>query len=251
MNTTAVYFSPTYTTKNLAQQVARGINPASEYIDIAKKEVEEHTFNQDDVVIFGVPTYGGRVPQLASENLIKFKGNNTKAVIIATYGNREYEDTLVELEDIVSAQGFIVVGAAAFIAQHTYYKEAGYGRPEIEDLQQASAFGNDIKNKIENNIVNDLNIKGNRPYKELSLASGRVLVNEKCIYCGSCAIQCPTDAIPKDAPDTTNLVDCIGCGRCISLCPTKARYFPEVFLEKIESFLIKTASGHKENEFFI
>jgi hypothetical protein len=45
--------------------------------------------------------YAGRISADAKFRLQRIKANNTQAVIVVMYGNREYEDALLELNDIV------------------------------------------------------------------------------------------------------------------------------------------------------
>ena len=72
----------------------------------------------DEALVVGVPSYSGRVPAQASQQLLRVKGDGSPAIIVCFYGNRDYEDTLVELKDLQTANGFRIVSAAAFIARH-------------------------------------------------------------------------------------------------------------------------------------
>ena len=47
-----------------------------------------------------MPVYAGRVPALAVERLKGIKTSGVKCVIVAVYGNRAYEDALVEMQDV-------------------------------------------------------------------------------------------------------------------------------------------------------
>ena len=46
-----------------------------------------------------MPSYAGLAPQVALDRLAKINAHNCKCVIVAVYGNRAYEDTLVQMED--------------------------------------------------------------------------------------------------------------------------------------------------------
>lgn len=39
------------------------------------------------------------MPGIALERMNKFKGNHAKAILVVSYGNRAFEDTLKELAD--------------------------------------------------------------------------------------------------------------------------------------------------------
>ncbi len=58
------------------------------------------------LTIIGVPVYTGRVALEAVRGIQRFKAKNAPAVLVVVYGNREYEDALLELQDIVVEAGF-------------------------------------------------------------------------------------------------------------------------------------------------
>ena len=48
-------------------------------------------------------------------------------------------------------------------------------------------------------------------------------ITDDCISCGSCAAECPANAISEG--DTTYVIDpdlCLECGACASVCPNDA-----------------------------
>ncbi len=49
------------------------------------------------------------------------------------------------------------------------------------------------------------------------------VINDECVACGTCAEECPEDAI-KEAGDVY-VIDqdkCVECGACVEVCPTEA-----------------------------
>ena len=59
--------------------------------------------------------FAPRVAETAMERLGKIRGKQVPAILIVVYGNRDYEDALIELRDYACEAGFIPVAAAAFI----------------------------------------------------------------------------------------------------------------------------------------
>ena len=114
-----VHFSPTQTTARVLQAIARGMAQSATELDIAHQIDATKEFAQNEVVVVGVPVYGGRVPALAAQRLAHLRGNGTPAVAVVVYGNRAYEDALLELQQLLTAQGFEVMAAAAFIGEHS------------------------------------------------------------------------------------------------------------------------------------
>ena len=113
MSVYSIYFSPTNSTKEIVNLVANEFGSYQE-IDLSKKEdMVDQVFDADDVCVIGVPSYGGRVPGIALERMNKFKGNHAKAILVVSYGNRAFEDTLKELVDDLSKVNSFMVKVAS------------------------------------------------------------------------------------------------------------------------------------------
>ncbi|MDD3112620.1 MAG: ferredoxin, partial [Methanofollis liminatans] len=100
-----VYFSPTGTTKAVVQGIARGIDHGSvDVLDITRPDarVQPLETSENELLVVGVPVYMGRVPALVTEWLHAIAARNTPAVCVVVYGNRVYDDALIELEDILT-----------------------------------------------------------------------------------------------------------------------------------------------------
>ena len=127
------YFSPGNTTEKVLSQIASSFeNYPVESINLTSydERQQEHHFKENELLIIGVPAYGGRVPVPVVDALSRFSGLNTPVVLVATYGNRDIDDTLMELKKNVTDKGFIPIGAASFVCQHTFLKECAEGRPD-------------------------------------------------------------------------------------------------------------------------
>ena len=107
-------FSPTGGTEN----VAKLLMPDNEIISLLHP-VEGRAFTENDTVLIAVPSYCGRVPGPVVERLQVFGGNGARAILLCAYGNRQYDDTLSELQDTANALGFKVVAAMAIVTEHS------------------------------------------------------------------------------------------------------------------------------------
>ncbi len=122
-----MYFSPTATTKTIVETIGHrlveknGIEQGK-IVDFTLPKQRETgvTFKSNDILLIGVPVYSGRVPNILLSYLNTIKGNNTLAIPIVLYGNREYEDALLELNDILIENGFNVIAGGAFIGEHSF-----------------------------------------------------------------------------------------------------------------------------------
>lgn len=97
--------------------------PCNELLEIPK----------DDVLLFSMPVYGGVIPQLCAHMAENIKGDNTLAVIAAVYGNRHYDDALLQMKDLLTKQGFVVIAAGAFLAEHSIFPSVASERPDEKD----------------------------------------------------------------------------------------------------------------------
>ena len=250
--TYAIYFSPTYTSKKSAVSIARGLEGELSEIDLTlAKTIPEMTFDRHDVVVFGFPVYGGRILHDALERIKSYHGDHTTCVITVTYGNRHYDDALLELFNAVKAQGFIPIAGAALVGEHTY-GHIQVGRPNRDDLYRDELFGSLVRLKIKNDNFSFVSVPGKYPYKEGGQGgSFRPETNEACNHCGVCVNMCPANAISLDDCKTIS-DECIACFRCIRICPMHAKNMDnnEKYQEFAKAFSLKLAQP-RENEYFI
>ena len=121
MNYTSMIFSPTGGTEKVTAALTAAWGTASRVVDLtnAKTDFSSVVFQPEDVAVIAVPSYGGRVPGLAAERIRKVHGNRAHAVLVCVYGNRAYDDTLAELEDLAKASGFQITAAVAAVVAGT------------------------------------------------------------------------------------------------------------------------------------
>lgn len=259
-----IYYSPTGTSRKIVREIAAklNVNTVTEYdITMVKGEVNEEIVGTQ-LVIIGVPVYGGRVPIVAVEKLKKLRANNAPVVLVAVYGNRAYEDALVELRDIANGCGFTTIAAAAFIGEHSYSthdKPIAQGRPDAQDVIKCGEFAKQISAKWGEVQKTDrmpmLEIPGNFPYKERSKPAvliAPVTSIAECNICGVCVDLCPTNAISiENGILLTKSELCTWCCSCIKRCPNEARVFDNATICAIQNRLFTMCVDRKEPEFFV
>jgi len=255
MNTLQIVFSPTGGTKQVADTIAKAWEMPVNEIDLTNAEANYAAFSlkKDDIAMIAVPSYGGRVPSLATQRISKIRGNHAKCVVVCVYGNRAYEDTLIELNDIAVKSGFKVIAAVAAIAEHSIMHQYAAGRPDAADKHNLQFFAKKIMEKINSDAAETsaLQIPGNYPYKK---AGGVGLVpkaNNKCTNCKLCAENCPAQAISKENLKVTDSKKCISCMRCVVKCPESARKVNGAMVSAAALAMKKACSTRKENELYI
>lgn len=249
MNTfslTQAVFSPTGGTQRVADAISSGMLVST--VDLCAPVEELPLFTPLMAVM---PVYGGRLPVVAVERLRRIRGNGQAAVAVVVYGNRAYEDALLELKNELTACGFRVVAAAAFIAEHSIVRTIAAGRPNAEDLATAADFGKALAAKITAGTMTEVEVPGNYPYKDLPKMPVVPMVLDSCRGCARCARLCPVGAIPSSAPHTTDASKCILCMRCAAVCFRHSRLLPPPVLEMMTQKLNAVASEPKQPEIFI
>lgn len=255
MNTIQIVFSPTGGTAAAADAVTASWPEPGTTIDLTdtKLDYSAISIQPDDLVLIAMPSYGGRAPGLAMRRLSLISGNGAKCAILCVYGNRAYEDTLLELSDAAKDCGFTVIGATVAVAQHSIIPDVAAGRPDASDLQELTLFGREILEKAEKGgSPVAAQIPGSRPYKKsASMPPFIPKATRACNSCGTCAANCPTGAIDKEHPRKGDSSSCVSCMRCVKICPNDARKVNGALLAVASMALKRAAAGHKDNELYL
>ncbi len=246
-----IYFSPTGGTKKVADLLISKISKDYINIDLCK-DIDNISLSNNDLCLISVPSFSGRVPSTAIQRINKIIGNNTKAILNCVYGNREWEDTLTELQDTLEAQGFICVAGVAAVAEHSIFRQFANGRPNLEDINELIEFANKINDKLNINVFDKLDLPGNHNnYKELKKNTLIPQADNTCILCGLCANECPSQAIDLNNLKASNPDKCISCMRCVFICPNHSRDFNKEFMDDKASRMAPLLSGYKKNYLFL
>ena len=140
----------------------------------------------EDICMVSVPSYGGRVPAVATERIKKIDGCGARAVLNCVYGNREWEDTLTELQDVLEEAGFKCVAAAAAVAEHSIFRQYAAGRPDAEDAAQLADFAEQIQEKLDSGETSMPELAGSHgTYKEYNGVPFKPEGDERCTGCGT------------------------------------------------------------------
>lgn len=248
MNVVEIIFSPTGGTEKVAHILGKQLGDNTVKIDLsdAKTDFSLCTISKEDQVLIAMPSFGGRAPAVAIERLKQITGNGAKCTLVCVYGNRAYEDTLVEMEDAAKECGFRVVAAVAAVAEHSILSQYATGRPDASDKAQLAYFAARIAGK-DSEIAS---LPGNRPYKKSGGAGLVPKPTKECVKCGLCAEKCPVQAIDP-ASFAADPKTCIGCMRCVKQCPGNARKVNGLMVSIAGMAIKKACSVRKENELYL
>ncbi|MDE6482874.1 MAG: 4Fe-4S binding protein [Rikenellaceae bacterium] len=251
-----IYCSPTHNSRDIALAAGSALGSEPRTIDLTRDLSDSViAIPADEVAVIAVPVYAGRVAPFALGRLRRLRGDATPAILVVTYGNRDYEDALVELHDAMTSQGFVTVAAGAFVGEHSYSRPGmpiGEGRPDSEDVAVARRFGDRAASKLASaESVHEAAVayvKGNRPYRSVSTPTPTAPHTlDGCVLCGTCADVCPTYAVRVTATGVeTDKNLCVKCCACVKECPQKVRIFDTPYTEMLH----KNFSSPREPELF-
>ena len=243
----AVYFSGTGTTQKVATTLAKSVAQSlgagyQEYsFNLPQAREKELTFAPEDLVVLGVPVYAGRVPNLLLPYVQnKIHGNGALAVPVVLYGNRNFDDGLMELRNVARDNGFHPITAGAFVGEHSFSRILGAGRPDAEDMALVQQLADKTADKVKaltEPPAQAVEVEGCDPIRPYYTPRDRhgepikdflkakpVTDPDKCVKCGLCARLCPMGSI--DPADVSNVAGkCIKCCACVKKCPKGAKYF--------------------------
>ena len=274
----AVFFSPTGNTRKavveIADVIARREGIAVREIDFtlpgAREEVRK--FEAGELVIFGTPVYAGRIPnKILPAVQTLFEGNGALAVPVVTFGNRSFDNALIELRIELEQHGFHTIAGAAFVAEHVFSNKLAAGRPDEKDLQTSHRFAEEVAEKIKGLEEGPLDgmaeipapaaVKGIEPvpayYRPLqedgspaNFLKAKPKTSDSCNDCGICARVCPMGSIsPEDYRTVTGI--CIKCQACVKSCPVHAKFFDDPVMLSHTRMLEQHYERPAENEVFL
>ncbi len=248
MNVVEIVFSPTGGTEKVANIIGKAWSGNAVKIDLSdpKTDFTKCEIKKENMVLIAMPSFGGRAPAAAIERLKQIAGNGVNCTLVCVYGNRDYEDTLVEMEDAAKESGFRVIAAIAAVAEHSIMPQYAAGRPNASDEAQLADFADRILQK--NGAATS--IPGNRPYKKSGGGGLVPKVTRDCVKCGLCAEKCPVRAINPETL-TADSKKCISCMRCVKKCPHDARKVSGAMVSVAAMAIKKACSVRKENELFL
>lgn len=233
---------------------------------------ETYRFEAGYLVVFGTPVYAGRIPnRILPAVQTLFEGNGALAVPVVTFGNRSFDNALIELRIELEQHGFHTIAGAAFVSEHVFSGKLAPGRPDADDFEMMRRFAGQVAEKAAAIPAGNLDgmaqisapvrVKGIEPvpgyYRPLQAdGSPAVFLKAKpkttdaCNDCGLCPKVCPMGSISPEDPRTVTGI-CIKCQACVKCCPVRAKYFDDPAMLSHILMLEQNYARRAENEIFL
>jgi ferredoxin len=247
-----LFFSPTGGTKKVAEILGDAMH-IEQTIDFtpASVKLDSLQLTENDICLISVPSFGGRIPFSATDKLKTLKADSAKAILVTTFGNRAIDDTLLEMKDILTQNGFSCIAAIEAVTEHSFVRKFGAGRPDAQDQAELIAFAEIIQKRIADPNTATVDVPGKRPYKDFKgVPFHPAADSSKCVSCGKCAKVCPAGAIPMNDPKTTDPDRCITCMACVTNCPESARNLTNEIFAALEAKLSAVCAEKKSNKLY-
>ncbi len=161
MEINEIIFSPTRSGRIVVERIVSGFargttdNIHSQDLTTTAGSTSSLPLSVGGIALFVAPVYGGRVAETAIERFERVRAaepGRTPAIVVVVYGNRDYEDALLELRDLAVRQGFVPLSGGAFVGEHSYSRPKegmpiAAGRPDAADCTIAERFGAESRAK--------------------------------------------------------------------------------------------------------
>ena len=202
----AVYFSPTGNAKKvvttMAKRAAECLGVPMGTVDFTLPENREGvvSFDKEDLAFFSTPVYAGRIPnKMLPYVQTAFEGNGALAVAVSVFGNRNFDNGLIELRNELEAHGFHTVAGAGIPTEHVFSSKLATGRPDADDLVKIAEFGEKVAEKVSGltEIPEKIAVRGDDPVG--AYYTGGILKGK-------------TEDGPGEVHEMRNLRDCLSDG---------------------------------------
>lgn len=253
----SIYFSAKGTVKLYAEMVGRKIDAKVQEINWLNPDNRRNVdIPKEDALLFTMPVYGGFIPKDCLSGIDGLTGHGTPAIIQAIYGNRHYDYALIQMKEQLEKQGFSVIAAGAFVAEHSIFPTVAAGRPDEKDKAAADEFALGCRDLLANRAKWEgkvLEVPGKTDYDTDSFKGVPFQPDgdESCVGCGQCVEICPRQAILPENPRLTLHEQCISCGACIRVCPTGARNYHGEPYQAARAGFEAGCAVYREPEFYI
>ncbi len=245
-----VYFSPSGNTRKVADIIANTLNQMGQkavVFDLAAKDEKDHkelavdTLNRDGCLWVGSPVYAHHALPQVTDFISGLPVTKTGyAVPFVTYGGVTSGMALYKMGQILTENGFRLLGAAKIVAVHSmmwrFKNPLGEGHPNDEDKAMVRDLIKAVHEKFSNPdrmsalTPDQLNYQPKNSQEAFHHADIKTTKKifppmkfdaDLCTECGVCKEECPTRNIVME-PSFQFGDNCIFCYDCVRTCETGA-----------------------------
>ena len=210
----AVYLSGTGNTKHVTELLFKEFEANGSLVPIESSGVDEAL--EDDELILAYPTQFSNIPYLVRDFINKHADiwQGKKIFLITTMGLFAGDGTGCAAR-LLKKYGAVITGGLQIVMPDSI--------GDCKALKKSHEQNKEIIAKADKRIIDAASQMraGKYPKEGLSFASLKIDPS-KCIGCGLCAKNCPTQNIRIEDGKAVSSDKCTMCYRCVDFCPKQA-----------------------------
>lgn len=219
------YFSGTGNSKWVAKEIAKKLDDTAVNI-IKLNNIPD--INNEKYIGFIFPIYAWSVPEPIINFVKKLPKTDAFVYGICTCG-QDTGKAMTQLDNVYKLNSaYSITMTSNYIIASDVESEDKIKRKITEAYEKIGLIADEVKNNVSNYSVHEgvlpiIKTKViSKGFNKFARSTKAFFADDKCISCGKCARECPSEAIHFENGKPVWQGDCYMCLHCIHYCPKEA-----------------------------